>query len=624
MARITGYVVAGLAVFSASAWGYSSGRFTSSETGGPFPGERDCTRCHQGSEANSGGGTVGLTIGGVAPSEFSYTPGEAVALLISFTDANAALAGFQLTLRSGEGCDQPGSLAMAESDAGARVKVVEGTCGDSTIQWATHTQPAIGSPANWEVAWTPPAEDAGPVTIAFAVNGANGDRNRTGDSIYTYSARIEAAAQVAPPVISDGGILLADIVSGTTTGAPNAVAVAQGSGFTQATASIPGQIDESGKVSAILDGTCLEVNLIRSPIIQLDASEVTFQIPTDAGLGAASAKVIRGCDTPEAMSSNSAMFQIEAVKPVFFQFSDDPAGISALHADLTLVGESGALEGRTTRPASPGKDFVTLFGTGFGPTVPESQTGEIITEPRRLAATAMLRPMLGELEVPSENIAYAGAAPNFAGVYQLTFLVPENVPAGEHAMSVLLDGVASAAGPRLWVAEPQEAASGACSVGLKVPAGGSCEVESGGTSATFEVNEQGQGCVVAGMESTCGDTTVSAHEIEAAQDMDGSWTISRLPAEPEMGGDEDEIQACAVDLVIKPGEQCETVIFGGTVAFFRVDKESGEACAGAPSLGVTLCEMDGELNLSIVGAEVARNDDGSWTIKKLPPPPEDP
>lgn len=622
MARISGFLVAGLAVFSASAWGFSSGRFTTSETGGPFPGERDCTRCHQGSEVNSGSGTVGLTIAGVAPSGFSYTPGETVALVISFTDANAALSGFQLTMRSGEGCGQPGSLAVAESDAGANVKVVEGTCGDSAIQWATHTQPAIGSPANWEVAWTPPAEDAGPVTIAFAVNGANGDRNRTGDSIYTYSATIEPAGQVSPPVISDGGILLADVVSGTTTGAPNAVAVAQGSGFTEATAPIQGQIDESGKVSTVLDGTCLEVGQTRSPIIQLAADEVTFQIPSDAGLGTASAKVTRGCDTTETVSSNTAMFEIARVQPVFFQFSDDPAGISALHADLTLVGESGALEGRTTRPASAGQDFVTLFGTGFGPTNPESETGEIVTEPRPLAATAM-RPMLGEIEVPSENIAYAGAAPNFAGVYQLTFLVPENVPAGAHAMSVLLDGVTSAAGPQLWVAEPQEEASGTCSVGLKVSTGDSCEVQSGGTSVTFEVNEQGQGCVVAGMESTCGDTTVSAHEIEAGKDMDGRWTISKLPAEPVSGGGEDEVQACAVDLVIKPGERCQTVILG-LVAFFGVDEESGEACAGAPSVGVTFCEDDGVLDLTAYGAEVARNDDGSWTIKKLPPPPEDP
>ena len=76
-AFITGLLLAGLIPFAGSAWAYSTGRFTTGETGGDFPGERDCSRCHTGTSTSiPAGGTVSLTIGGSAPSEVSYTPGR--------------------------------------------------------------------------------------------------------------------------------------------------------------------------------------------------------------------------------------------------------------------------------------------------------------------------------------------------------------------------------------------------------------------------------------------------------------------------------------------------------------------------------------------------------------------
>ena len=422
-ALISGLLLAGLIPFTGSAWAYNSGRFTSSNTGGPFPGEQVCTRCHVGSDANSGDGTVELLIGDAAASEFSYTPGETVSLILNFTDANASRSGFQLTVRSGDGCGQPGSVAAGSGDNGSTVQVREGTCGTGTIQWATHRRVTTGTSATWDIDWTAPAESAGTVTIAVAVNGANGNGARTGDSIYTYTATIEPAAATAPaPVISDSGVVLADLFSETTTGAPNALAAVLGSGFSEAAAPISGTVDDSGKVSTVLDGTCVEVNQHRAPLVQIASDEITFQIPADTGLGAASVKVIRGCDTDDETSSNSAQFQVAAVKPVFFLFSDSSPGIAALHLDLSLVAAADAVSGRVTRPALPG-EVVTFFGTGFGPTVPTLDTGEIAVQPQSLE-TSDLRPMIGELEVAADDILYAGAAPNFAGLYQLSLKIP--------------------------------------------------------------------------------------------------------------------------------------------------------------------------------------------------------
>ena len=615
-ALITGLLLAGLIPFAGSAWAYSSGRFTTPESGGPFPGEQVCTRCHAGSDANSGDGTVDLLIGGASASDFSYTPGETVSLILNFTDANAARSGFQLTVRSGDGCGQPGSLAAGSGDNGATVQVREGTCGTGSIQWATHRRPTTGTSATWDVAWTAPAESAGTVTIAFAVNGANGNGARTGDSIYTYTATIEPAAATAPaPVISDSGVVLADLFSETTTGAPNALAAVLGSGFSEAAAPISGTVDDSGRVSTILDETCVEVNQHRAPLVQVGSDEITFQIPADTGLGAASVKVIRGCDTDDETSSNSAQFQVAAVKPVFFLFSDSPPGIAALHVDLSLVAAADAVTGRVTRPALPG-EVVTFFGTGFGPTEPPLDTGEIAVQPQSLE-TSDLRPMIGELEVTADDILYAGAAPNFAGLYQLSLKIPDATSAGSHAFSVMLDGVTSAAGPMLEIGEPAAAEAMMCAVATVLQVGESCEVAVGEATVEFNVNESGQGCIVADMETTCGDTTVSAGGGEAAKNDDGSWTISKLPDPPAPM--ESEPQECTAGLVVNPGESCAATISGITGVLEVA--EDGGACVTVSTLAAPLCGDTMVSILATFGAEVEMNDDLSWTVKTLPPAP---
>ena len=70
-----------IASFAAQASANTSGA-PAGTSGGPFPGETLCTRCHGGSEANSGPGTLELLIGDVAAGKHYYTPGGTVSLLV--------------------------------------------------------------------------------------------------------------------------------------------------------------------------------------------------------------------------------------------------------------------------------------------------------------------------------------------------------------------------------------------------------------------------------------------------------------------------------------------------------------------------------------------------------------
>lgn len=524
-------------VATSSAWANSAGG-PPQTTGGPFPGEVLCTRCHQGSAANSGSGALKLAIGGIPASEYAYTPGETVSMIVEFSDPDAARVGFQLTVRSGDGCGQPGSLEAGTSAAGSKVKIVSGSCRSSAneVEWATHRRPENGASARFEVDWTAPAEGAGPVTVAVAVNGANGDASLQGDSIYAFHTTLQQSrAPSDPPEISSGGVILADQFSGTTTAAPGAIASASGTDFTSPGTSATGTLDVAGRLSTVLDGSCLEVNSKRAPLFEVTAERVTFQIPTDVGLGDSSVQFLRGCDSADAVRSNAAEFDIAAVQPVFFLFSDDPPGIAALHSDIALVAEEGAIPGKASRPAVPG-DVVTLFGTGFGPVSPPLATGELAWEAAPLATTSV-RALIGGIEVPQEDILYAGAAPAAVGLYQLSVRVPDNVAGGTHGFQLMVNGVASPDGPKLTVAVPESEPAEVvpCEVDMVIGPGGTCKATVAGNEAILTVDEQGRACIAVLGFNLCGDTAsainarITVYGGQLAKNEDGTWRVVKLP-----------------------------------------------------------------------------------------------
>ncbi len=507
-------------------------------SGGPFPGERDCTRCHSG-EVNSGPGTLSLTVGGVPAAGAAaptYSPGETVALIVSFQDSTKFRVGFQLTARSGDGCGQPGSLAAAASPDGAGIKAGTGSCGSGPdagqVQWVTHRNPRNGSSATFAVDWTAPEADVGPVTIAVAVNGADGSQNTRDDNIYTLQATLQPSAVTMPempagPVISDGGVTaLGDSDPPLTTGAPGGIAVISGSGFADTVAGSAGMGAADGVLSAHPGGVCVEVNQVRAPVLSADDTTAFIQIPPETALGPAAVQVIRNCDpgpeAPQELPSNVAMFEIASAQPVLLQLSESLPGVSAVRGDFSLVAQQPAADaspgagspgpemppgtaaempadtdlasaGSMMSPALPG-DVVTFFGTGFGLTEPVLAAGEIPAFPSVLA-DAGIGLMLGQTMVPQDHIVYAGATPGVAGLYQLSARIPDAMPAGEFAVSVMAGMQSSPPGPMIAIGLPSvEVESGACQVGLVLKAGESCSGSLATYAGTFYV-EEAQACV---------------------------------------------------------------------------------------------------------------------------------
>lgn len=429
-------------------------------TGANFPGELSCTQssCHDDGSINDGSGTLSITINGTPASEYAYTPGETVPVAVRLMDSAAARIGFQLTARTGDGCEPAGSLVPP---GGEPVQVLSGSCGSNRVQWATHIFAQPGSDVTYTTSWTAPAEGAGPVTFGVAANGANGNGTDRGDSIYHIQATSQPAVNTGGPMpaINSGGIVLATLNSSETVGTANAIATVFGSELApEGTFAVSPTTDADGKVETTMADTCVEVGGHRSPMFFVAPGQVNFQVSDQVGLGPAAVSVIRGCGTASEQRSPVESFNIASSQPGFFLFSPVRTQIATTHQDgATFVGPSDLFPGLTT-PAVPG-EFVSFFGTGFGATIPQVAAGEIPQvvnpgAPLTPLATTNVRVLIGGIEVPTGDIFYIGGAPCCAGLYQLVVKIPVNAPDGELKVEVIIDGVSSPDGPFVAVMTP--------------------------------------------------------------------------------------------------------------------------------------------------------------------------
>ncbi len=270
---------------------------------------------------------------------------------------------------------------------------------------------------------------------------------------------------VAAPNIG-GEVILADLFSATASGAPNALATAFGSAFAGLGAQALSSLDESGRLSTQAGGVCLAVNGVRAPLLFVSSSQINFQVPaeTAAGGDAANVEVISGCGTDEERRSDPASFAIAARVPRFLLLVGFGTIVAVDGVSGALVADGALIPGAA--PAKPG-DVVVLYGTGFGAVSPALASGELAQEARGVTANVSARlsavdntpranesfgPYLGNVyweqntvlyaapeSGSAADVLYAGAAPRFAGLYQVNLLIPQNAPAGVLGLTVTLD-----------------------------------------------------------------------------------------------------------------------------------------------------------------------------------------
>ncbi len=199
---------------------------------------------------------------------------------------------------------------------------------------------------------------------------------------------------------------------------PGGVMTLFGTGFpsTSATASNP-------PFGPTLGGAQVSVNGMPAPIYSVTPTQISAIVPFEV-TGSTATVVL----TVAGVKSNSVVVPLAATAPGIFSSPANGIGnAAALHADYSLI--------NAANPATQG-EIISMYLTGLGATKPTVADGAAAPGKAPLATiTGGLAIYVGGVQVPANQIYYAGLAPTLAGLYQVNFMIP-NVPAGNVGIAV--------------------------------------------------------------------------------------------------------------------------------------------------------------------------------------------
>lgn len=196
-----------------------------------------------------------------------------------------------------------------------------------------------------------------------------------------------------------------------------------GSGFSTATVSA-----SSVPLPTVLSGTSVLVNDRAIPLVFVSAGQINAQLPYGLASGTARLSVR---DAAGAVSSIN--LSIAPSSPgIFTKTSDGKGEAIAVHADYSLVN-------RAVREYATIGETVVLYCTGFGEVAGFSNAGAPAPSsplPSAIQSTEVF------LNGRSARVVYAGLTPGSVGLYQVNFVVPDEI-GGDVDVSVKVGSVTS-------------------------------------------------------------------------------------------------------------------------------------------------------------------------------------
>lgn len=237
------------------------------------------------------------------------------------------------------------------------------------------------------------------------------------------------AERKGAPMVSPGGIVNA---AGFTAGpegsvAPGSIVAIFGVELAPLSrAAGPGDL-VGATLPKLLAGVEVRIGGQSAPLYFVSPTQINCQIPVSVRIRDAPYDV-RVVHTNEASPVASVL--IRSAAPGLFPV--------VTHQDFTLVGrEDGAA------PATAG-ELIVLFGSGFGETFFPLRSGQIATQASGVLAPS--RVLLNDVALAPERLLYVGAAPGFAGLYQVNLLLPEDAVGPEVVAKVEVGGVVTPVG----------------------------------------------------------------------------------------------------------------------------------------------------------------------------------
>jgi uncharacterized protein (TIGR03437 family) len=180
----------------------------------------------------------------------------------------------------------------------------------------------------------------------------------------------------------------------------------------------------NGQLPKSLHGVSVTINGFAAYVEYISSTQINALAPDDATIGSVSVVV-----TAAGQTSNSFSAQKQSFAPAFFM-SGNTSYAAAQHADYTLVDAA--------HPAQPG-ETIMIYGTGFGPTNPAVDTGQLVTTAEPLANPVQIS--IGGINT---NASFAGLVE--AGLYQFNVPVPAGLASGDAGFTAMISGAQTQTG----------------------------------------------------------------------------------------------------------------------------------------------------------------------------------
>lgn len=218
--------------------------------------------------------------------------------------------------------------------------------------------------------------------------------------------------------------------------APNTFITIYGKNLAWTKRSLSAEDIASGDLPTALPGTGVRVWIGNAPahVYYVSPEQINVLIPTDLIPGTAPLRV-------QLDSSYGPNIPITIAKaaPALFQMDRDTAILSRGDGSVATL----------DAPARGG-EFVALYATGLGETVPNPGYGEIPSKAAPLRKLAEFEILLDGVPLDRQMVLYAGVAPGFAGLYQINLQLPDTVGVNPE-IRLTASGVSSPAGIRIPV-----------------------------------------------------------------------------------------------------------------------------------------------------------------------------
>ena len=209
---------------------------------------------------------------------------------------------------------------------------------------------------------------------------------------------------------------------------------------------------QNGQLSTNLACTCVAVNHRLVSLLYVSPSVINAQAGSGLGDGSNTVQVISNCGSTSEAASAPQTVEADRAAPEFFFFKLNLSGVNPVAAvnalSGALIGVPGLLPGASFTPVKPG-DLVSLFATGLGLTDPPGPDGGLATQAAPTAFPVSVT--LNGTPLAASDVLYAGAAPGYAGLYQVNIRVPENVPDGDLPVSLTTAGISTSPGAYISV-----------------------------------------------------------------------------------------------------------------------------------------------------------------------------